>query len=295
MSTYQQPVKQPLDDILFLIVLFNQSPAQSETYQSLASALNNSDADYQIILFDNTPKKSTYIPSDSRVIFYSEGINEGLPTAYNFAAQKALVADKKYLILLDQDSSINLAYLHAVSEGIGSMSDNDAVLVPDIISAQKAVSPYTINDWGIIQLPPNSAKSPLSAINSFSVISLNALTQVGGFDTFYWLDALDFHFFHQVHKQGLNVKRLNVTVEHNLSLSHGAVPRWRLNNIARYEMAFYAECLSPPAILLGLLRVLARGIKRRQDLHNTAGLFAYAREAFIGLFLGVKRRYNSGF
>lgn len=295
MPTYTPPVKQPLDDILFLIVIFNQSPAQSETYQSLTLALNNSDADYQIIVFDNTPKKSTYIPQDSRVMFYSEGINEGLPTAYNFAIKKALAANKKYLILLDQDSSINSAYIHAVSEGINSLSDNDAILVPNIISAQKEVSPYTINYWGLIQLPPKSEKNPLYAINSFSVISLNALVKIGDFDTFYWLDALDFHFFHQVHKQGLNVKQLNVTVEHNLSLAHGSVPRWRLNNIARYEMAFYAECLSLPAILFGLLKVLARGIKRRQDLHNTAGLLAYTREAFIGLFLGVKRRYNSRF
>lgn len=295
MSIHTPQLKHSLDEVLFLIVLFNQSPAQSETYQSLSSTLKNMDADYQIILFDNTPKQSTYIPQDSRVMFYSQGTNEGLPTAYNFAAKIALAANKKHLILLDQDSSISPAYIHALSDGISSMSDNDAVLVPNITSAHKAVSPYTINYWGLIQLPPKSAKYPLYAINSFSVISLKALTKMGGFDTFYWLDALDFHFFHQVYKLGLNVKRLNVTVEHNLSLAHGSVPRWRLNNIARYEMAFYTECLSLPAILLGLLKVLARGIKRRQDLHNTAGLLAYTREAFIGLFLGVKRRYNSRF
>lgn len=282
-----------LNNVVFLIVLFQQTPEQSLTYQTLRAALADIESDYLLILFDNTPHISTYQPNDHRVSFYSDGQNSGLPSAYNFAAQHALAKNKKYLVILDQDSTVSCAYIQAVSHALNNISDDDAVLVPNIVCANKAISPYTINALGLANTAITSSSLPLYAINSFSVISLTALEKIGFFDSFYWLDALDFHFFHRLHQQQLAVKVLPVSVEHNLSLASGAVAPWRLNNIARYEMAFYAECMPLIAVVIGLLRILARGIKRQRELLGIRGLLRYGGETFTGLWLGLQRRYYS--
>jgi hypothetical protein len=70
------------------------------------------------------------------------------------------------------------------------------------------------------------------------------------------------------------------------------MPSWRLYNIAHYEMVFYAECLAPPAILIGLLKILARGIKRHRDLHGIRGLLHYTHAALTGVAIGLKRRHT---
>lgn len=281
------------DGVVFLIVLFNQSPDESLSYQTLQKALVKITANYQIILFDNTPKQSSYYTQDNRIIFCSNGKNSGLPIAYNFAAKQALTDKRKYLVIFDQDSVVTTQYIHTLWQELAKMTTNDAVLVPNIVCKNKLISPYILNSLGLARIQNTSQQSPdLYAINSFSVISVAAIEKIGFFDTFYWLDALDFHFFHRVHCQNLHVKRLDIAVEHNLSLINGNMPSWRLYNIAHYEMVFYAECLEPPAILVGLLKILARGIKRHRDLHGIRGFLHYTHAALTGVVIGLKRRHS---
>ena len=121
------------DGVVFLIVLFNQSPDESLSYQTLQKALVKITANYQIILFDNTPKQSSYYTQDNRIIFCSNGENSGLPIAYNFAAKQALTDKRKYLVIFDQDSVVTTQYIHTVWQELAKMTTNDAVLVPNIV------------------------------------------------------------------------------------------------------------------------------------------------------------------
>lgn len=284
------PAAQCLNDIVFLIVLFKKLPEESSSYNSLLHILADSSQNYQIILFDNTPEQQHYTPSDSRIAFVSTGKNQGLPAAYNYATRQALQQNREYIALFDQDSFISSPYLYEVLSELVSSSGRYAVYTPRILSGSRLVSPFSLNVLGLHRPLTNYAS--LYAINSFSVIAVKAIEQCGFFDEFYWLDALDLHFFHKLQQHNFKVKVLNAEVEHSLSLVSGPMEKWRLNNIARYEMVFYAECLSFPAIAIGFIKVIGRGLKRSTDLQGISGLVSYCREALAGIILGLKRRYS---
>lgn len=286
-------ISSSLNDIIFLIVLFKKSPKESETYQSLTNSLINNKNQYEIILFDNTPQKNHYQFDDQRVSYYSNGKNNGLPIAYNFAARKCIENNKKYLVIFDQDSFVNNPYINNLLKNINLMTEKEAVLVPTIISNSRIVSPFCLNYYGLANFNTQHIPHPNYAINSFSAISIAALQEIGFFDEFYWLDGLDFHFFHKLKKNNFLVKKMDVTVTHNLSLTENtSIPTWRLNNIAYYEMAFYAEALSLPAILICLFRVIGRAIKRRHNFINKRNIFSYILYTLKGLYSGFKRRYQ---
>lgn len=74
------------------------------------------------------------------------------------------------------------------------MDDYDspiAISCPDVFSCGKPISPYSFSVIGWPNVNPRSDVDYLYGINSFSVVSMNFIEYIEGFNTCYWLDCLD--------------------------------------------------------------------------------------------------------
>ncbi len=101
------------DQIQFVIVLYNVDIEESETFQSFVMPLLKFGC--SLFIYDNSPiRQTSKILADTKEIVYvHDAHNSGLSKAYNVAAAHARNNNKKYLLLLDQDtlfpeSSLNI-------------------------------------------------------------------------------------------------------------------------------------------------------------------------------------------
>jgi hypothetical protein len=195
-------------------------------------------------------------------------------------------------MLVDQDSSVTYEFLEAAVQALEEPLPGQVAWVPHIVASDRVISPYRISAIGLRQFgyDPRRPSVPYFAINSYSVISLPFLGQLGGFAQYYWLDALDSWFYWNVARAERTVGIIGATVTHRLSLLDGNVPSWRLLNIARYETSFNWECLSPVQALVGTFRVLARGVANIRTLVLDHKALAYLYAVADGIRSGLARR-----
>jgi glycosyltransferase involved in cell wall biosynthesis len=245
------------------------------------------------LIFDNTPGKA----AENRVLddsidYCSTGRNLGLPAAYNAAIRHGLLRGAEYILLVDQDSSVTHEFLEAAVQALERPLPDQVAWVPRILANNRVISPYRVNALGVPKFGYDSSRPRATyfAINSYSVISLSFLTQLGGFEEHYWLDALDSWFYSNVAKAARTVGIIDVTVTQRLSLLDGHVPTWRLLNIARYETCFHWERLSPLQAITGTFRILARGAFNVRALLSSGQTLAYLSAVADGVRSGLARR-----
>ena len=275
---------------VFVVVIFGITPDQSQTVTSLRASLQGVPAErYRVLVVDNSLDKlaceHVLAPNVWHVV---AGRNGGLAKAYNIALQKARVWGADVLVTLDQDSVVTTEYLRQLLCHAENIAGNVVAMCPGIRSAGRIVSPFGFSVFGWPRY--GDAAPPLYAINSFSAYSVDYLCSVDGFDEYYWLDALDFSVFARIAEQGLQVHRLDVVVDHDLSLLSGKVSLARMINMAFFEACFLMEYAKASHLIGGWIRLVARALRvRRYGLGLGAGV-AMLSAAGRGAWIGVKRR-----
>jgi len=280
-------------DIFFVVTLFERKMEESDACRSLCTVRVPVEMRLSGLIFDNTSGKIAETRAVSTNILYqSSGINLGLPEAYNAAIQRGLSRGAKYLLLLDQDSVVSDDFLSGVVRALGQRGPEEVVWVPIVLSNDRLISPYRLSPIGLPQfgLDPRRRAATYFAINSFSLISLDYLQQLGGFERYYWLDALDSWFYSCVAETNGKVGIIDVEVSHNLSLLEGNVPVWRLLNIARYETCCKWERLTVLQAITGTGRILARGLLALRSLFAAGKCLAYVGAVHEGFRSGLARR-----
>ena len=280
-------------NICFVVVLYNTSIEESSACRTLLSARVPPGMRLLGLIFDNTPGKAaeTRILDDC-IDYCSSGRNLGLPAAYNAAIRHGLLRGADYILLVDQDSSVTDEFLEAAAQALERPLPHQVAWVPYVLANNRVISPYRVNALGVPKFgyDPSRPTATYFAINSYSVISLSFLTQLGGFEQHYWLDALDSWFYSYVAQAACTVGIIDITVRHSLSLLDGNVPTWRLLNIARYETCFHWERLSPLQAITGTFRVLARGVFNVRALLSSGQTLAYLSAVTAGVRSGLARR-----
>jgi GT2 family glycosyltransferase len=244
--------------------------------------------DYKILVIDNSGGACTelLVAPDVKVLVNPE--NVGLANSYNSAISYCLTVSACYLVTLDQDSVISADYLEEISRSLVFISHVTVALCPRVLSGCRLVSPFYFNRLGL----PRYGDGPeyVCAINSFTVYSVEYLVRTGGFDEYYWLDALDLHTGLKIRGLNCTMKVLNVTVSHNLSLVSGGVSCWRMINILRYESCFLFECCGWLHVISGQLRLIVRAflfVLRGQRWHFLWKMF---QAIGSGAVMGFRRR-----
>jgi glycosyltransferase involved in cell wall biosynthesis len=233
-----------------VIVVYKTLIEHSKTFRSFKEAIGGKNGlleDISLVIYDNSPEEQ-YVDKlqieGLEVTYKHDPRNLGIATAYNYAWSIAVGNGSKWLLLLDHDTELTISYVDQILN-LPEFPSEVAAIVPKIISENKIISPVYSHS-----LRPLQEKRPLKglqelpvmAINSGSIISMNFLNEVEGFNEKFPLDYLDHWLFYEIYATCRKVWLLDVTLEHELSvMDYSRVSLQRYQSILDSEIYFYKD------------------------------------------------------
>ncbi len=230
--------------IAVVLVLYNKSIDQSETFQTLQQGLpifKELQIEVDIIIYDNS--QNAQPSSDQQNFVYKhDPRNLGVVTAYNFAWQYAQEEGHDWVLLLDHDTQLTEAYFKELAAE--TVQPNPVVaIIPQIMSNQTIVSPVvsdTVVPLKMDRPAPGIHMTPIMGINSGCLVRRSFLDEIGGFNEAFPLDCLDFWFFSEIFRCGYGVLVLEATLVHDLSVfGEETVSFARYKSILNSEIRYY--------------------------------------------------------
>lgn len=196
------------NDILYIIVIYGIAKEQSTAWQCLHKLLKQDEFDRCVYVHDNTAHN----------VYLAEAYNQGMA----YAAKQGF----EYMVLLDDDAAPTPVYIRAMQQIVES-GDHHAVWAPILQNAQgQRLSPR--RRWGMEV-----------AFNSGLLLPLHVLQEIGGFDTNYPMDYLDYRTCYLLHQHGVVLHTLPVTLMHDLSVNdYTQVSRGRYLSLLQAERRF---------------------------------------------------------
>lgn len=214
--------------------------------------------------------------------------NAGIAKPYNLAWLNAVTHGCKWLLLLDQDTSLSGNYINRMLGGIdddASAFSHVAAVVPQVMAGGQPLAPRE-GFFGAALFTERDRLCQgklLITINSGALISIKFLTDLGGFDRRYWLDGLDTWLFMKIYVAARPILLRPVHISHSLSLaSVSFVDEPRMANILKSEMALVRDFDMPIfrlKVLLGIVARLLRLLLARRWSHIRA-LISTAKGGF---------------
>ncbi len=194
--------------ILAVVVRYKTPIAESQTLQGLAQALVADPtlaAAYKVLVWDNSPEPlldpQLPIPFEYR---HSDR-NLGVSGAYNSAMEFAEAHGCRWMLTLDQDTTLNENYLLRMLSLSRELAHNRQIcsIVPFVRSHGELVSPRRLGKLNrVFQIDRNFSgllHANAYAINSASLMRVEALREIGGYSEDFWLDLSDVYAFQQMH------------------------------------------------------------------------------------------------
>jgi len=263
-----------------VLVIYKCALADSKTLLSLEelcrqfSGLSRRIA---LLIYDNSPD-----PQAANLDHWGYGAieyhhapeNGGLASAYNQALTKAIEADIKWLLLLDQDTVLTPALFPALFETIESpLMPEICAIVPKLSQQGKMLSPQIVGRFHNHNVPTafsGTYRGHITALNSAACLRTEALVAIGGFPREYWLDYLDHIMFHRLQAVGGRVLVLSIVIEHRLSLRNleAEMGLERYANVLSSEWRFVRETGSGGGPFVHRLRLLKRALSHSIKLRN---------------------------
>ena len=181
-------------DIAILVVLYNEQPP-SYIFDNIGC---------EIIIIDNTPKRSLAIKGDN-IVYLPLKRNLGIACALNVGMKKAISMGKQWAITMDQDSILPQNMLEAYIDYVNTTPDRVGVVSP-------LINMYD----GENRTPKDIATDVKEALTSGSMINTVIFLEVGGFKEEMFIDV-DFEFCWNVRRHGYKVVQLrSVVMQHHL-------------------------------------------------------------------------------
>lgn len=212
--------KYSTEDLLAIVVIYNTAVNESLSLRTL----EDNKLKLDVVVYDNSPVpflKNAGNPFRYLQINYLHNpSNPGVSTAYNYAADLGRKMNKRFLILLDQDTKLPSNALTTYLEAINSYPSHH-LFAPRLNFQGKLFSPckylfkrgYHLKN---ITAGEHSLRK-MNFLNSGLLISLVMYTQVGGYDESIKLYFSDFEFIDRVKMHLDAFILLNIEYEHELS------------------------------------------------------------------------------
>lgn len=195
-----------MESILAVLVLYNSKLEESVAFVSLTESLNQLGSSMDILVYDNSP--APMYSTDKKhpewnVYYVHDPDNSGISKAYNHGLSIAKENNKKWLLLLDQDTSFPLNALSIYSEAI-KLTRNATLFAPKLISRGRIISPFKtgLGKGKILESVAVGEQSfdDIMPINSGILISKDLMIDSGGYNEDFPLDFSDFAFIHRLKK-----------------------------------------------------------------------------------------------
>ncbi|MFS7260467.1 glycosyltransferase [Carnobacterium divergens] len=231
--------------ITAIVVLYKMKPEESKTYQNLLKYTQQyPEVIENVVIYDNSPTRCEEVSLPEGYSYVHDSTNDGLAKAYNCAFEVAKKAQSKWLWLFDQDTDLENTFLDlAIQEAQSESKEKIASIVPYIRSNNKIVSPVfadTIRPL-VGELPKIGLQSKkVMAINSGSLVRIDFLEKINGFNLEFPIDYLDHWFYHRIFEEGYTVDVINCTIDHELSLmTPKDISDERYLQVLTYEKKYY--------------------------------------------------------
>ena len=214
-------MNEAIDRLIAVVVLYNCRIEDSKSIQSINESLGCAPFAMDVVVYDNSPYSeiesgSKFSKGQFNIHYFHDASNPGVSKAFNVAAEYAKRLQKKWILLLDQDTSFPLecisSYLQAIEQ-----HPTISLFVPILkLSSGTILSPsryrfkrgFAIKE---IVLGINSLKQ-ISPVNSGMLINLDAFTKAGGYNEKIKLDFSDFQFIERFKKVSESFYIINMVV-----------------------------------------------------------------------------------
>lgn len=258
------------NETFLVVVLYKNSLTDSETIRSLNDSCYK---EINLFVFDNSPQRQydneKFVFKKFNVEYYHDGSNPGLSAAYNLALEKALKINKKWLLLLDQDTVFTKDYIDEINSiDFLNIPNNVAAIIPKVVSFEGSkISPARMLTGGLcktIEIESGISLSTITGINSGTLIKTQFIESITEFNTAFPLDMLDHWYFREIYRSKNVVLVLNSTIFQNLSVAgkfEETVSIDRYRNILLAEKIFIKND-GLFALLIFKLRLIRRALKQ---------------------------------
>lgn len=206
---------------LATIVLYHTSLEQSITFQTLNEALEGASEPLDVLVYDNSPSKmytGAVYPSWN-IHYYHDPANSGLSRAFNEASELARKLNKRWLLLLDQDTSFPRNTFQAYADSIAGKTSG--MFAPVLTAHGKIVSPFKARAGEGSMLhhinPEKHSFDQLMPVNSGLLVSITDFVASGGYNESFPLDYSDFAFMERYKKIHADFEVIDVTCQHGFS------------------------------------------------------------------------------
>lgn len=194
--------------VLPIVVLYKQRIEESLTFLSLNQNLKEMDIRMDVFVYDNSPEKQysqqLFEWENFNITYLHDQNNSGLSKAYNTGADKAKALGKKWVLLLDQDTTFPEEFLLVNEHSVIQHPDvslfapilklkNEVLFSPCIAKHKRGYPPKDLS-------PGIHSLWHYSPVNSGMLISLDLFTSVGGYNEKVKIDFCDFQFLEKVRK-----------------------------------------------------------------------------------------------
>ncbi len=209
------------DSLSIIIVIYNTALDDSESFQSVgAMAVNGAPLD--ILVYDNSPSSQHIAEYPGlRITYYHDPENSGVSKAYNVGADHARKAQKEWVLLLDQDTTLPPEILGQYEMTV--LQNPEKKLVVPILQLQngKIFSPCRYKfkrGFYLDKISPGvHSLYQFSPVNSGILVSLSAFFEVGGYNEKVKLDFSDFQFIERFRKRHSTFVVMEVACQQDFS------------------------------------------------------------------------------
>jgi GT2 family glycosyltransferase len=266
--------------IVAVVVLYKRTPEHSQTINSLATVFAGNPRlldSIRVILWDNSPKPIEQLNLSFPCDYRHSGRNVGTSGAYNYAMGFAEAQGSPWLLLLDQDTTVSAEFLPRMLEYSHLLQGQREVgsVVPFVYSRGSLISPRKLERFNYTSQisPPFDGlfRHDGFAVNSATLMRVEALREIGGYSEDFWLDLSDVYVFHAMYLIGRYMYAAgDLKLEHSLTsmdFDNEMSPE-RYRNFLAAEGAFID--LYSPALerVVHLLRLLGRTLRQRRRHRN---------------------------
>lgn len=259
--------------IQVIIVLYKKQLEESLAYYTFNKYVKCLSIPFKLLIYNNTPENKIVLDKCNEEVVEAPS-NNMLAGAYNYALQKAIENKAKWLLLLDQDTELNQDYFERLNAFLNKTDVSSVydVVVPTLSMGDKHLSPIAYNkstgpfishlnkplrnNEDVVKYVTNEGKN-YAAFNSASLLSIEILQRINGFDENYPLDMLDHKYYHLLNKLGAKIYILDAHLKHSLSL----LEKENTMSVTRYQgyidkCFIFAKELGFTAVLVQKFRML---------------------------------------
>lgn len=262
-----------MKDLVIIIVLYKVRLGESPAFCSLVKILSKHIKPLPFCLvYDNSPTQqfdsdNNYTVNNIPIYYIHNSTNPGISEAYNKGLEVATNLNKKWLLLLDQDSKLPDNYIEIFINSLKKYNNYKiTAYLPKVKVNDRVISPAKVKNSGRVVLFKNSKVvsyeglyKNLSAINSGVFISIKFMNYINGFSPNYPLDMLDHWLFKHIALNNLNVIVMPTYIEHDLSIfGKKDISIMRYQSILHAEKKFVYEFGSLRDIIVYKLRLILR-------------------------------------